>query len=45
MKTLNEKNLILKALQLRKKTFLEFIRKGEAHLGGSFSMINSCSAL
>ena len=45
MKTLNEKNLILKALDLRRKTFLEFIRKGEAHLGGSFSMIEILVAL
>ena len=30
-----------KALSLRKKTFLKFIEKGEAHLGGSFSMIES----
>ena len=28
-----------KSLDLRKKTFIEFIKKGEAHLGGSFSMI------
>ena len=28
-----------KALSLRKKTFFKFIEKGEAHLGGSFSMI------
>lgn len=27
------------ALKLRQKTFKEFIKKGEAHLGGSFSMI------
>jgi transketolase len=45
MKTLNEKNLISKALDLRRKTFLEFIRKGEAHLGGSFSMIEILVAL
>ena len=45
MKILNEKNLNLKALNLRKKTFLEFIRKGEAHLGGSFSMIEILVAL
>tara|TARA_B100000900_G_C20587058_1_gene720027 strand:- start:1923 stop:2678 length:756 start_codon:yes stop_codon:yes gene_type:complete len=32
-------NLKKKALHLRQKTFLEFILKGEAHLGGSFSMI------
>ena len=30
-----------KAKLLRQKTFLEFIRKGEAHLGGSFSMIEA----
>ena len=28
-----------KAQSLRIKTFIEFIKKGEAHLGGSFSMI------
>ncbi len=34
-------NLKKKALQLRQKTFLEFIFRGEAHLGGSFSMIET----
>ena len=33
------KNLEKKALELRRKTFLKFIEKKEAHLGGSFSMI------
>ena len=33
------KNLQIKAKKLRQKTFLEFVKKGEAHLGGSFSMI------
>jgi len=33
------KNLINKALKLRQNTFLAFIKKGEAHLGGSFSLI------
>jgi hypothetical protein len=28
-----------KALKLRQDTFLAFIKKGEAHLGGSFSII------
>ena len=28
-----------KAKKLRQDTFLAFIQKGEAHLGGSFSMI------
>lgn len=37
--------LIQKAHDLRKKTFLEFIIKGEAHLGGSFSMIEILIAL
>ena len=36
---MNIKKLEKKALYLRQKTFNEFIRKGEAHLGGSFSMI------
>ena len=31
--------LIKKASNLRKSTFLAFIKKKEAHLGGSFSMI------
>ena len=31
--------LIKKASNLRKSTFLAFIKKGEAHMGGSFSMI------
>ena len=31
--------LIKKASNLRKSTFLAFIKKGEAHIGGSFSMI------
>lgn len=35
---LNNK-LELISSHLRKKTFLEFIKRGEAHLGGSFSMI------
>ena len=37
-----KKNIIelkKKAEKLRQDTFLEFIKKGEAHLGGSFSMI------
>ena len=33
------KALEQKALKLRQKTFDAFIKKGEAHLGGSFSMI------
>ena len=33
------KKLEYQALNLRQKTFKEFIKKGEAHLGGSFSMI------
>ena len=38
---MNLKKLIEKASSLRKKTFNAFIEKGEAHLGGSFSMIES----
>ena len=34
-----------KALSLRKKTFMAFIEKGEAHLGGSFSMIETLVTL
>jgi len=33
------KKLVNKAKKLRQDTFLAFIKKGEAHLGGSFSMI------
>ena len=33
------KKLTNKARKLRQDTFLAFIEKGEAHLGGSFSMI------
>lgn len=33
------KNLSIKAKKLRLKTFRAFIKKGEAHLGGSFSLI------
>lgn len=36
---MNYEKLINKAKKLRKDTFLAFIKKGEAHLGGSFSMI------
>ncbi len=36
---MNEKKLKEKAKKLRQKTFESFVKKGEAHLGGSFSMI------
>ena len=36
---MNYKKLINKSRKLRQDTFLAFIKKGEAHLGGSFSMI------
>jgi|TARA_B110001452_G_scaffold261142_2_gene259573 transketolase len=36
---MNTKLLEQKAKKLRQDTFNEFIKKGEAHLGGSFSMI------
>ena len=39
------KNLKNKAKKLRQDTFLEFIKKGEAHLGGSFSMIEALLTL
>jgi len=42
---MNYKNLIKKASDLRKSTFLAFIKKGEAHLGGSFSMIETLITL
>ena len=32
-------NLTFRAKRLRQETFLAFVKKGEAHLGGSFSMI------
>ena len=42
---MNKKDLQNKATKLRQKTFLTFIEKGEAHLGGSFSMIESLIVL
>jgi transketolase len=36
---MNYKKLINKAKKLRQNTFLAFLKKGEAHLGGSFSII------
>ncbi len=42
---MNYKNLIKQASDLRKSTFLAFIKKGEAHLGGSFSMIETLVSL
>lgn len=38
---MNQKKLISKAKNLRWKTFNSFIETGEAHLGGSFSMIET----
>lgn len=38
---MNIKKLKQKAINLRKKTFDAFIETGEAHLGGSFSMIET----
>jgi transketolase len=38
---MNIKKLKKKAINLRKKTFDAFIETGEAHLGGSFSMIET----
>ena len=38
-KKINLENLKDKAVKLRQETFNAFIEKGEAHLGGSFSMI------
>jgi len=34
-----------KAFELRQKTFIAFVEQGEAHLGGSFSMIETLVAL
>jgi|TARA_Y100000031_G_scaffold141125_1_gene169366 transketolase len=42
---MNYNKLINKARKLRKDTFLAFIKKGEAHLGGSFSMIETLLTL
>ena len=42
---MNYKYLKKKAENLRKETFLEFIKKGEAHLGGSFSIIETLIVL
>ena len=42
---MNKKDLQERARELRQKTFLTFIEKGEAHLGGSFSMIESLIVL
>ena len=36
---MNIKNLQFKAKKLRQETLMMFIKKREAHLGGSFSMI------
>ena len=36
---MNYKRLEILANKLRKDVFRSFIKKGEAHLGGSFSMI------
>jgi transketolase len=41
----NYKKLEKKAKKLRQDTFLAFIEKGEAHLGGSFSMIETLISL
>ena len=42
---MNYKKLEGKAIKLRQDTFLTFIEKGEAHLGGAFSMIESLLTL
>jgi transketolase len=42
---MNYKKLKKKAKKLRQDTFLAFIEKGEAHLGGSFSMIETLITL
>ena len=42
---MNYKKLKKKGKKLRQDTFLAFIEKGEAHLGGSFSMIETLIAL
>jgi transketolase len=42
---MNIKKLREKARNLRQNTFVEFVKKGEAHLGGSFSMIETLLTL
>jgi transketolase len=42
---MNFVNLKEKAKKLRRDTFLAFVEKGEAHLGGSFSMIETLISL
>jgi len=42
---MNYKKLIYLAFKLRQETFKMFIKKGEAHLGGSFSLIEALVAL
>ena len=42
---MNYKQLKLKAEKLRQETFLAFVKKGEAHLGGSFSIIETLLTL
>ncbi len=42
---MNYKKLVNKAKKLRRDTFLTFIEKKEAHLGGSFSMIETLLTL
>ena len=42
---MNYEKLIKKSKKLRQDTFLAFIKKGEAHLGGSFSMIEALVAI
>jgi len=42
---MNYRKLIIKAKKLRQDTFNAFIEKGEAHLGGSFSMIEMLLAI
>ena len=38
---MNLKRLEILAKKLRQETFKMFIKKGEAHLGGSFSLIET----
>ena len=38
-------HLIEQAAQLRRDTFMAFVEHGEAHLGGSFSLIETLIAL
>ena len=45
MKKFANSKIKKKALALRQETFIEFIKRVEAHLGGSFSMVETLIVL